>query len=111
MTADPLGLYLGCLFGAEPAGSFVELRYRVVTGGMGRLFLAVRDRAGIAKIIRARGASTDLYIGAAPRCRRGGTREDIERTHALWADIDTDEGREALRAFRPRPSMVVGSGF
>ena len=104
------GTYLNCLYGAEPDGAYVELRWRLRTGrGMGREFVAVRDPR-LADVIQARGRETDLYVGVAPRRRLEGTRAAVERCHALFVDCDTPESIAALDAFRPSPSMVVNSG-
>jgi hypothetical protein len=81
--------YLGCLFCAEPDRSFVELDWRLRTGGMGREFLAARDRHGLTALIEARGRTTDLYIGVAPRSREEGTRAAVEGVHAAWTDLDS----------------------
>jgi hypothetical protein len=105
-----LGTYLDLLFGAEPEGAFVELRWKLHHGtGMGRDFIGVRDPR-LTNLICARGAETDLYVGAAPRARQDGTRAGIERAHVLWADVDGTDALDALRGFRPRPSLVVRSG-
>jgi CHC2 zinc finger len=102
--------YLLALFGAEPDCSYVELRGRRPEGGMEQAFYPVREVEAAAAAIRSAGRRTDLYIGVAPRCRREGTREAVERVHVLWADLDEPEAIEALRPFRPAPSIVVASG-
>lgn len=105
-----LGTYLNCLFGAEPDGAYVELRWRLRAGrGMGREFVAVRDPR-LADVIQARGRETDLYVGVAPRSRLEGTKAAVQRCHALYVDCDTPESIAALEAFQPAPSMVVNSG-
>jgi hypothetical protein len=109
MSAD-LSTYLGMLFGAEPDGAYVELRWRLRDGrGMGREFCPVRDPR-LADVIRARGRTTDLYVGVAPRSRQEGTRAAVERCHVLYVDCDTPGSIAALEAFDPAPSMVVKSG-
>ncbi len=110
MSADPLATFLDLLYGGEPDGSFAELRFKLRNGGMGQDFVAVRDRERLARLIQARGRSTDCYLGVAPRIRPQGTRGAVERVHALWADCDSPESIEALKHFEPAPSMVIASG-
>jgi len=107
---NDLGLYLDLLYGAEPAGAFVELRFRHRRGtGMGQEFYSVRHPR-LSAIVQARGRKTDLYVGVAPRSRQGGTRAAVGRLHVVWADLDTPEAAERLEGFDPHPSMVVRSG-
>lgn len=111
MTGDSLVTYLDLLFGAEPAGSFLEVRWRLGDRrGMGQLWRPVERRWTALDSIRAIGARTDLYVACAPRTRRHGGREAIERVHALWVDCDSSEAIAALEHFQPAPSMVVCSG-
>ena len=105
-----LELYLNALYGAEPAGAYVELRGRRPTGGMGQVFYPVREVGKVAAAIRRRGPATDVYVGVAPRSREQGTRAAIEHVHVLWADCDGELAVAALRAFRPLPAIVVASG-
>ena len=113
MSDGGLGLYFDALYGAEPAGGFVEVRYRRTDGrpGMGQMFHAWPDeRGGAVEMIGRLGRSADTYIGVAPRRRRHGGREAIERVHALYVDCDSEAALEALKRFSPAPSIVVGSG-
>lgn len=105
-----LSTYLDLLFGAEPADGFAELRWRVRLSGMGRRFVGLSDRRRLAAMIVARGRSTDLYIGVAPRVRQAGGRGAVDRVHVLWADCDSMASLEALERFDQAPSMVVRSG-
>lgn len=105
-----LGVYLYCLFGAEPEGAFAELRWRLPGGGMGQKFEACGSRDRLTRLIEERGGKTDLYIGVAPRSRQDGTRDAVEQVHVLWADCDEPEAIAALDSFVPAPSMVIGSG-
>ena len=105
-----LATYLDALFGAEPAGSFAELRWRLRDGRMGREFVALGDRRRLAAMIVARGRTTDLYVAVCPRVRQEGGRDAVERCHVLWADADSPESIEALEHFSPAPSLVVASG-
>jgi hypothetical protein len=51
-----------------------------------------------------------VYVGAAPRVRRNGTKDDVEPVWTLWTDADTPDAAGALRAFSPLPSIVIRSG-
>src|SRR5262249_36418779 len=110
VAVSDLDLYLNMLFGSEPEGGFVELRWRHPGGGMGREFHPVKDRTPTRATIRALGERTDLYIGAAPRTRRAGGREAVKRAHVVWVDLDSPEALEKLASFCPEPSLEVGSG-
>ena len=105
-----LEVYLGCLFGAEPTGALAELRISRPGGGMDQRFYSVREVEEVAAAIRQAAPSRDVYIGVAPRTRREGTRDAVERVHVLWADCDSAESIEALAAFEPAPSIILGSG-
>jgi hypothetical protein len=107
-TSDDLSVYLAALFGGLDAG-LIELRWRVPTG-MRSAFVAVTHRERVREVILERSAATDVYLGVAPRVRDRGTRADVERVHAVWADCDTPEAISALEAFSPSPSMVVHTG-
>jgi len=101
--------HLDALFGAEPAGGFVEVRFKVATG-MGQRFFACEDRRTTAEFIRVQGQRSDTYVGVAPRREQRGSAEVVERVHALYVDVDTEEAMSSLRHFSPTPSIVVRSG-
>lgn len=108
--SDALLLQLAAIAGNEPAGGFLEIRYKRDTGGMGQSFHAPHRRKPLIEYIRGLAERTDVYVGCAPRRRRSGTESSIERVWALWADCDTPESVAALESFRPRPSLIVLSG-
>jgi hypothetical protein len=54
--------------------------------------------------------SADVYVGAAPRIRRSGKKDAVERLSAAWADIDTREAEVELLFFELPASMIVASG-
>ena len=111
MSADPLATYLDLLFGAEPVGAFLEVRWRLPDRrGMGQLWQPVESKATAIDSMRSIGARTDLYIGCAPRTRRYGGKDAIKRSHVLWADLDSPESIAAVERFAPGPSMVIRSG-
>ena len=111
MSTSGLVAWLDMAFGAEPAGAFIEVRWRLPDRpGMGQLWHPVERRGAAIESIRSIGARTDLYVGCAPRTRRYGGRDAIERCHVLWADCDDDQAIEAIERFDAPPSMVVASG-
>src|SRR5206468_868805 len=54
-------------------------------------------------------SDVNCYVGACPRVGEGGTIADVARAWCLWVDCDSPAGVEALRRFRPSPSIVVGT--
>lgn len=110
-TRHHLAIYCSALFGAEPAGGFIELRYkRGARPGMGQAWLAVEQpESGFDPILRL-GQRTDVYVGVLPRVERSGRRDAVERGHVLYVDCDTPSATEALERFHPAPSLIVGSG-
>jgi len=102
--------YLAALAGSAPAGQLLELRYRRSGGGMGQRFFDCRRPDATAAAIAVLGRRQDVYVGAAPRARREGTRDAIAAGWALWADCDGEAAAGALAAFDPAPAMLVRSG-
>ena len=98
------------LFGAEPAGSLIEVRYRRERGGMGQVWHGVREADQAARVIRRLGAKTDCYVGVLPRTERRGCRDAIHQGHVLFVDLDSPEAISAVESFSPAPSMVIDSG-
>jgi hypothetical protein len=105
-----LGRYLDALFGGEPAGGLIELRWKLPSGGMGQGFIDCRDHAAVAAQIARRGAVSDVYVGVAPRRRCFGGRDAVERVHVLWADCDDATAIERLGSFVPEAAIVIRSG-
>lgn len=105
-----LETYLGMLFGAEPTGALIEVRYSRERGGMGQAWYGVREREQAARAIRRIGAGTDCYVGVLPRSERRGCRDAIRQGHVLYVDCDSAESIAWLADFTPAPSMVIGSG-
>ena len=103
-------LYLQALTQHAPAHALLDVRYRIRGPQLGRLFLAATQPKYAAQIILRLGSRTDVYVGIAPRLRRRGTRQDLTPTALLWADCDTPESIERLRAFPIEPSMIIASG-
>jgi RepB DNA-primase from phage plasmid/CHC2 zinc finger len=100
--------YLDLIAGPARDG-YIEVRWKLPGGGMGREFFPVGDRP-IGERLAAKGAETEVYIGAAVRARRDGGKTGIDRLHLLWVDLDTPEAVDHLASFDPPPTMVVWSG-
>lgn len=109
--AVALRLQLAAIAGNEPAGGLLEVRYRLRDRpGMGQLFHAAERPESIIDSVLRLGARTDVYAGAAPRRRRHGGADAIERVWTLWADLDGQEAVDALAAFTPAPSIIIRTG-
>ncbi len=102
--------YLAALPGSAPAGELLELRYRRPGGGMGQRFFDVARADAAAAAVTALGRHCDVYVGAAPRRKRKGTRDAVAAGWALWADCDGTAAASALASFEPAPAIVVRSG-
>jgi hypothetical protein len=102
--------FLDALYHCAPAGSFVEVRFRV-SSGMGQRFHRATELERVADTIVALASRTDVYVGVIARRRRGGARGDLVGvSRVVWADCDTPQSAAALTALRLRPAMVVASG-
>ena len=103
--------FLAVLAGSAGRGELLELRYRLDDGQrMGQIFdRPTRVRALATRAI-ALGRHRDVYVGCAPRTRRHGGRDAVERAFVLWADCDGEDAVAALAEFEPAPSIVIGSG-
>lgn len=113
MSVDAL---LGIIAGKDTTG-FFEVRCRRPSDGKitAREWFPLGDCpfdtwAPCREFVTFNSAALDVYIGAAPRTRREGGKSAIERVWCLWADCDTPEALERLRAFEPQPSLIVRSG-
>jgi len=102
-------LFLGTLAAYAPPHSLLEVRYRAHGTRLHRFFIGIHARTA-ARIIVQIGQRTDVYVGCAPRVRRGGGREDIAPSALLWADCDGSQALTALDAFPFPPNVRVRSG-
>ncbi len=102
-------LYLQMLTAGAPEGALLDVRYRTNGGGVARVFIDARA-PDAASIVTRIGSERDVWVGCAMRVRRGGTRNDLAPTALLWVDCDTRRSVEALKTFKPRPTMIVASG-
>jgi hypothetical protein len=101
--------YLNALVGREPGG-LLEVRWRHEDGMRRGVYRAADELPAAVRAILELGASTDVYVGCAPRAERAGGVDAVARAWVLWADCDTAESIAALQAFRPAPAIVVRSG-
>src|SRR5256885_2930622 len=96
--------FLAALAGSAGRGELLELRYRLDDGQrMGQVFDYPARLRGLATRAIALGRRTDVYVGCAPRTRRHGGRDAVQRAFVLWADCDGDDAVTALAAFAPAP--------
>lgn len=103
--------FLAALAGSADRGELLELRYRLDDGQrMGQVFDSPHRLRGLAMRAIALGRRTDVYVGCAPRTRRHGGRDAVERAFVLWADCDGEDAVAALRDFEPAPAILVASG-
>jgi hypothetical protein len=103
--------FLAAIAGAAGRGELLELRYRLDDGQrMGQVFDRPDRLRGLATRAIALGRRTDVYVGCAPRTRRHGGRNAVERAFVLWADCDGEAAVAALAEFEPAPAIVIGSG-
>jgi hypothetical protein len=102
-------LYIRTLTAGAPAGALLDVRYRTKGHALARTFIDAKA-PDAASVITKIGRQTDVYVGCAMRVRRRGTRADLAPTALLWADCDTPRSLAALKAFEPRPTMIVASG-
>jgi hypothetical protein len=103
--------FLAALAGTAGRGELLELRYRLDDGQrMGQVFDHPDRVRGLATRAIALGRRTDVYVGCAPRTRRYGGRDAVERAFVLWADCDGEDAVAALAEFEPAPAIVIASG-
>ena len=100
--------YLHALHGRASTGALIEVRYRHPKG-MRQAFLARDDTHAAARTIVRLGISTDVYVGVAPRRRRGGGKDAIDRLWTLWADLDDPTAHHQLQRLPVAPAIVIAS--
>ncbi len=88
----------------------MELRAIRVGGGVtGRLWADNADE--VEEFALKYGRNSEIYMGVAPRTRRGGGLADCALPTALWIDADNEKDTRAeLALFDLDPSMIVRSG-
>jgi hypothetical protein len=103
--------FLAALAGSADRGELLELRYRLDDGQrMGQVFDRPAQLGGLATRAIVLGRRTDVYVGCAPRTRRHGGRDAVDRAFVLWADCDGEDAVAALADFEPAPAIVISSG-
>ena len=108
---DTVTRFLAALAGSANRGELLELRYRLDDGQrMGQVFDRPTRLRGLATRAIGLGRRTDVYVGCAPRTRRHGGRDAVDRAFVLWVDCDGEDAVAALRDFDPAPSIVIASG-
>jgi hypothetical protein len=103
--------FLAAIAGGAGRGELLELRYRLEDGQrMGQVFDRPDRLRGLATRAIMLGRRTDVYVGCAPRTRRRGGRDAIDRASVLWADCDGEHAVAALAQFEPQPAIMIASG-
>ena len=108
-AAEALRLQLAMIAGRD-LDARLEARWRRPQGGMGQTFRPAGQGASLVETVLDIGARTDIYLGAAPRTEPNGTKRAVARAWCVWVDCDTQGAAERLLAFRPAPTMILGSG-
>jgi CHC2 zinc finger/RepB DNA-primase from phage plasmid len=108
-SSRALLVYLSALVGREPSG-LLEVRWRHGDGMKRRVYRVGDELVAAAAAIGELGSRTDVYVGCAPRRRRAGGLDAVDRVWVLWADCDKPAAIAALDAFRPAAAIVVRSG-
>src|SRR5881398_1849775 len=89
--------FLAALAGSAGRGELLGLRYRLDDGQrMGQVFDQPTRLRGLATRAIALGRRTDVYVGCAPRTRRQGGRDAVQRAFVLWADCNGEDAVAAL---------------
>jgi hypothetical protein len=109
---DALLLQAAMFAGHEPATSYLEIRpfTAAMQPAPGRCWIPVCDLHQTVAWCLDLAATVNVFIGCAPRVRRGGTAADVERTWCLWIDCDSASALRKLADFTLRPSIVTRSG-
>jgi hypothetical protein len=103
--------FLETLAGPNGGGELLELRFRRSDGHrMAQVFEPSHRLRRLASRAVRLGRRTDVYVGCAPRTRRHGGRDAVDRAFVLWADCDGADAVRALEQFDPQPSIVIASG-
>jgi hypothetical protein len=91
--------------------ALIEIRCRDPRNGhIIQEWFPITERERRDRFIARRARRLDVYAGVAPRNARSGGKGAIAHGWCLWVDIDDAAGLERLRAFQPRPNLVVRSG-
>lgn len=122
---EALRLYLEALYGRDRERMIEIAHQRETASGKGPMhrgrsgiFRPASDLGAVAREIRELAEWDHVWVGVTPRQPDqdgviGGRRENVAPAKVLWADVDLKDRPDALerlRAFRPRPHLVVSSG-
>ncbi len=117
-SASELHTFLS--FVTIPEGHLREIRLVAPDAPGATQHFCITAEDAIAVATRANGTA-NVYVGACPRFRRGGTKNDVNTVVAFWADLDfhqIDPNRDLalelayrrIEALGIRPTMLVHSG-
>ena len=104
-----LHAYLTALSCGALLGSLFELRERHGQLMRRRFIPTAYPDQAVSAILRAT-RERDVYLGAAPRARRHGSRDAIPFLTTLWVDAGTPDAIARLPAFTPAPSILIATG-
>jgi hypothetical protein len=104
---DALLLQCAAFAGNEPPGSFLEIRPLRPLGR--QEFVPVRELGTAIEAVMRLRDQYEVFLGLNPRTARSGRAEHVERSWCLVADCDSPASVARLRAFMPRPGIVVAS--
>jgi hypothetical protein len=103
---EGLFLLIAAVAGNEPSSSYVEVR--PLDPRARQRFVSVRDLHCTVDVVEQLRRRHDFVgVGVAPRVRRSGRADAVERSWALVADVDSAESAAAVRQFHPPPSVVA----
>lgn len=111
MTYHDAEKMLSSLFERCDSAQFIELR--PIRRGLGALspefFPLSQIGAAARRAVQLRDRA-DVYFGVAPRTRRAGGKDAVDQLPAAWADVDSAEALDRLRAFPLKPTFTIASG-
>jgi DNA primase RepB-like protein/CHC2-type zinc finger protein len=99
-------MLLSLVGGRATAGQCVEARW-FARPRVDRHWWSIEDLDDMAARVVSLGSSWDIYVGAAPRLRHGGTAADVAPAWALWADLDDPQAVADLASYDTPPHLVV----
>jgi hypothetical protein len=107
--------FLETLFPKLAAGEYIEARWRSLSQrSMSRAFFA--NTQDVLHFVSKARNTRDIYVGAAPRQGRVGTKEGVTYLPAIWAELDAKEAHTRETRFKQvtdlphLPSIMVWTG-
>lgn len=109
--ADVARLLLGAIVDGRDDG-FLEIRWKPIDGsGMRRRFFYATETREFVREARRLASTADVYVGATLRTHRDdGGKRSVAPSRFVWADVDSADAIERLRAFPVPPAFVIASG-